>query len=82
MLNDYEKKLMAAMKALEAQGNSADEATEILARLIHDSTMSLPQRAHYPRSFCELRQLEQNTARVQLRKLPHGDEILKQESYC
>lgn len=45
--------------------------------------MRLPQRGWYKDDYCKLKRLEKNTAIVELKKLPFGEDILKEElKYC
>ena len=67
------------MDYLESLGNTPDEAVDILSGLMHDCSMSLPQRGWYSDDYCKLKRKQKNTAMVQLRKLPYGEDIIKEE---
>jgi hypothetical protein len=75
----HEEKLEKAISYLESLGNTEEDAVELLANLIHDATMRLPQRGWNSDIYCNLKKDQKNTAMVQLRKLPFGEEILKEE---
>jgi hypothetical protein len=75
----YEEKLTAVLNHLQSIGNDEEEATEILSGLMHDCSMSLPQRGWYSKEYCDLKRKQKNTAIVQLRKLPYGEDIIKTE---
>lgn len=75
----YEQKLEVVLNHLETLGNSEQESSELLATLMHDCSMSLPQRGWYSDDYCKLKREQKNTAIVQLRKLPYGEDIIKEE---
>ena len=74
----YEQKLLVALAKLE-ENNTEEEASNVLASLLHDSTMSLPQRGWYKDEYVKECRERKNTAKIELRKLPYGEDILKQE---
>lgn len=76
----YEKKLEAVLNHLESLGNDENEAVDILSGLMHDCSMNLPQRAWYGKEYCEQKKQQKHTAMIQLRKLPYGEDIIKEES--
>lgn len=76
----YEEKTLVTIKYLESLGNDPHEAVDILANLMHDCCMDLPQRCHYSKEYCDLKKKQKHTALVQLRKLPYGEDIIKEET--
>lgn len=76
----YEEKTLVTIEHLESLGNDPHEAVDILANLMHDCSMNLPQRGWYDKEYCDLKRKQKNTALVELRKLPYGIDIIKEES--
>lgn len=79
----HEEKIQHCLNHLESLGNTEKEAIELFVNLTHNATMRLPQRGWYKDDYCKLKRLEKNTAIVELKKLPFGEDILKEElKYC
>lgn len=75
----YEEKLNAALNHLEGLGNTRNEACQLLGNLMYDCSMSLPQRGWYSKEYCDRKRNQKQCAIVQLRKLPYGEDIIKEE---
>ena len=66
----HEEKLLAAINFLQSKGNTEQEACNMIAKWLYEATncaVTMDERA------------QRITAIIQLRKLPHGQEILEAE---
>jgi len=74
----YNDKILKTLEELEAKGNSEQEASDILAGLMNDCSMTI-QHGWYSKEYTRELISRKNTALVELRKFTYGRDIIKQE---
>ncbi len=72
----HEDNLLKAIEYLENKG--WENAPELLGAKLEEATQKI-DRSIFSKEYCDSKQSEKNSARLFIKSLPNGEEILKDE---